>query len=586
MANLRQLLDKLPIDDEIIRRIPVPGLQGDCILEIDTTRGVSEAAPTSPLEALQRRNTPVLGDIVDGLRRGAGDEKVKGLIAHTAGATLTLAQADELRAAVVAFRESGKPCVAWSESFGEFGPGMAQYLLASAFDEIWLQPTGDVSFYGARATGTFLREALDKLGVVPQFAGRKEYKSAADMFTQNSFTDANREQVQAIVDSVVDSVIDEVATARDLRPEAVREAVEAGPLTPQQAVEAGLIDKVGYRDEAHAAIRVRVEDRSEHPAALRFVERYGSKSGIPGAPKGPAFRRGKRPVIAVIHASGPIHLGRGSGTSPFAGTSIGSDSLGAALRHAVKEEVAAVVLRVNSPGGSAVASDAIRREVHQVRAEGIPVVASMGDVAASGGYYIAMPASEVVAGAHTLTGSIGVIAGKLVTAPAWQRIGVHSDTVSNGRYAQIFSSAKQFDEQEWEVLNNILDRVYDDFVSRAAEDRGMALEKLEPLAHGRVWTGRDAHAHGLVDHIGGLSTAIDRACIILGVRRDSVDVQAMPKLSPFDRFLPTDNSDAPSAGGVSGAMFGEGVDIVDRALARLGVKPTGLLTAYGLPTLR
>lgn len=582
MANLRQLLDKLPIDDDVLRRVPVPGLQGDCILEIDATRGVHESAPTSPLEALQHRNTPALGDVVDGLRRGVTDDRVKGLIAHTAGDRLTLAQADELRAAVVAFRASGKPCVAWSESFGEFGPGMAQYLLASAFDEIWLQPTGDLGFMGARITGTFLRGALDKMGVVPQFAGRKEYKSAGDTFTQHGYTEPNREQMQAIVDSVVESVVEEVATARHLRVQAVRAAVEAPPMTPEQAVEVGLIDKIGYRDEAHASIRERINDPEEHPAQLRFVERYGHKSSVPGATKVSSMRRGKRKVVAVVHAQGTIHLGRSSGESPLSGTSIGSDSLGAALRHAVKEEVDAVVLRVNSGGGSAVASDAIRREVLQVKEAGIPVVASMGDVAASGGYYIAMPATEVVAGTHTLTGSIGVIAGKLVTGAALTRIGVDSDTVSNGRFAQIFSAAKAFDEEEWAVLEGILDRVYDDFVTRAADDRGMPLEQLEPLAHGRVWTGADAHANGLVDHLGGLSTAIERACILLGVRRDSVDVQAMPKLSPFDRFLPTDNSDAPSAG----AFFGEGIDVVDRALLKLGLPGTGILTAPWVPTLR
>lgn len=582
MANLRQLLEKLPIDDEILRRVPVPGLQGDCILEIDATRGVHESAPSSPLEAIQMRNTPALGDVVDGLRRGATDDKVKGLIAHTAGGSLSLAQADELRAAVVAFRESGKPCVAWSESFGEFGPGMAQYLLASAFDEIWLQPTGDLAFFGASAQGTFVREALDKLGVVPQFSGRKEFKSAGDMFTENGFTEANREQHQAMVDSVVGAVVEEVAAARHLRVEAVRAAVDAPPMTAEEAVEAGLVDKVGYRDQAHASIRERINDSPAHPAQLRFVERYGHKSSVPGAPKVPGLRRGKRPVIGVIHAQGPIHLGRSSGRSPFAGTSIGSDSLGAALRHAVKEEVAAVVLRVDSPGGSAVASDAIRREVLQVREAGIPVIASMGDVAASGGYYITMPASEIVAGAHTLTGSIGVIAGKLVTSGAWQRIGVHSDTVSNGRFAQIFSSAKQFDDEEWQVLNTILDRVYDDFVARAAEDRNMPVEQLEPLAHGRVWTGRDAQARGLVDQLGGLSTAIDRACVLLGVRRDTADVQEMPKLGPLDRFLPTDNSDAPSAD----VIFGEGVDVVDRLLGKLGLSATGLLSAPSLPKLR
>lgn len=566
--DFSDLLRHLPIDDKLLRRLPVPGLHGSCLLEIDLTRGVLEVAPSSPIEALRRRHSPGLRTLVDGLREAASDPKVVGLIAHAGGTQVGLTQADELRRAVLDFRRSGKPTLAWSESFGEITSGMAAYLFASAFEQIWLQPTGDLGMSGVALEPAFLRGAFDKLGIEPQFAQRYEYKSAADTYMAESLTEPHREMLARIADSLLDGVLTDVAAARSLPLERVREAVDQAPLTAAQALEFGLVDHLGYRDEAFAAMRARLGD-AEEETELRFVERY--RKNLPGVAS--VTHRG-RPVVAVVRADGAIHLGRSGRGGPMGGHSIGSDTLGAALRAVGRDDdVKAVVLRIDSPGGSYVASDAVRREVLNLRESGRPVIASMAGVAASGGYFIAMPCTEIVANPATLTGSIGVLAGKLVVAGGLSRLGINREIVSAGANAAMFSGQRPFDEEQWRKLDQWLDLVYADFTAKAAHDRGMPLERLEPLARGRVWTGADAAERGLVDHLGGLERALERACEAAGLDRDGVEARVLPKFGPLDRFSPADNSDTPAA-----AFLGEGVSFVDQARAALGLDQQGVLT--------
>src|SRR5215213_3857991 len=440
------------------------------LLELDLSRGLQEAPPASPLEAVRGMHVPSLRVVVEALRRAARDEHVVGLVAHVGAKQPTLAQSGELRAAVADFRAAGKPAACWSESFGELGPGNVGYHLATGFDEIWLQPSGDVGLVGITAEAVFVRDALDKLGVQTQLGQRYEYKTAADTLLRSSMTEAHREMVTRLVESATGSVIRDVAAARGLSEEEVRSLVQTAPVSPQDALDRGLIDRIGYRDEAYDELRRRLGE-----VELRYVERYGK--GALSQARAAVSRRGK-PVVALIHAGGPIHLGRSSST-PWSGRSIGSDSLAAALRSAASEDaVKAVVLRVDSPGGSYVASDTIRREVLALRRSGRPVIASMANVAASGGYFIAMPADRVVASPGTLTGSIGVLAGKQVIRETLERVGVRREQVGMGRYADMFSTNRPFDDDEWSRLEGWLDRVYDDFTQKAAEDRGLPLEQL------------------------------------------------------------------------------------------------------------
>ncbi|HLN76925.1 MAG TPA: signal peptide peptidase SppA [Nocardioidaceae bacterium] len=535
------------------------------LLELDLTRGLIESPPASPLEAFRAVHVPSLRGVVEALRRAAVDDRVAGLVAHVGARQPTLAQSHELRAAVATFRASGKPTVCWSESYGEMGPGNVGYHLASAFDEVWVQPSGDVGLVGVTASAVFLRDSLDKLGVQPQFGQRHEYKSAADTFLRSSMSDANREMVTRLVGSAMETLVRDVAAGRGLDEAAVRDAIDAAPLSADEAVAHRLVDRIGYRDEVYADLRGRLGE-----VELKYVDRYG-KGGL--AQAGASVTRRHRPAVAVVHAAGPIHLGR-SRSTPLSGRSVGSDSIGTALRAAASDDsVRAVVLRVDSPGGSYVASDAIRREVLALRRTGRPVIASMANVAASGGYYIAMPADRVLASPGTITGSIGVLAGKQVIREMLERVGVRRESVAAGRYADMFSTDRPFEENEWKRLETWLDRVYDDFTSKAAEDRGMPVENLRAVARGRVWTGADALVHGLVDELGGIERAVQVACDRAGVDRGEVELRTMPKTTPIERFMPVQNSESPAA-----ASFGDGVPLLDRLFAAAGLASYGVLS--------
>jgi protease-4 len=538
-------------------------------LELDLSRGVVETPSATPLRAVGARPVPALQGLLAALRQAERDRHVVGLVAHVGQRPISLALSSELRDAVTRFRRSGKPAVAWTESFGELGTGNVGYHLATAFDEIWLQPSGDVGLTGVVARAVFLRDALDRLGVEPQLGQRHEYKTAADTFLRSSMSDAGREMAHRLAESATETIVADVAAARELDPAAVRAIVDRAPLTANEALESGLVDRLGYRDEVYASLRSRLGE-----TRLLYLERYGRRSERRGMVRRTLTAR-NRPVVALVSAAGPIHLGRAA-SFPWGGPNTGSDTLGSALRAVGRDpSVRAVVLRVDSPGGSYVASDAIRREVLELRAAGRPVIASMATVAGSGGYYIAMPCDVVVASPATLTGSIGVLAGKQVIRDALGRAGVGVESEAVGAHAEMFSSQRAFTEEEWDRLQRWLDEVYADFTSKAAADRGMPVEELRDVARGRVWTGADAVARGLVDRLGGLDEAVDIACERAGLRRDEVDVRALPHVSLVRRLRPPESSDHPAAAYAAPSEQA----LLTGALAALGLPPaTGVLT--------
>ena len=535
-AALEGLLARIPLSDKI------PGAPGEkVLLELDLSRGLAEAGPSNPIEAIRALRTPLLRTLIEHLRKAQSDDSVVGLIGVMYGGGLTHSQSDELRAAVHAFRESGKPAIAFSAAFGELMAGNVGYHLATAFEEIWLQPASGVGVYGFTAEGTFLRGTFDKVGIEPQFGQRHEYKTAADTFMRTGLTEANREMLTRLVESATEQLVTDIAAGRGIPVEAAQDALAAAPLTAEEALERGLIDHIGYRDEAYAAVRARVGDPDP---TLRYVERHGVSKFSAVLQQFPAAS--SKPAVAVVEAIGAINTGHA--TPGPGGRSIGSDSLGAVLRAAAKDKnVKAVVLRIDSPGGSAVASDSIRRDIQQVRAAGKPVVASMASVAASGGYYIAMPCNTIVASPGTITGSIGVLAGKFVIRETLEKIGLGRELIAGSPRAAMFSSQQPFDEEEWAVLDAWLDRIYADFTAKAAHDRGMPVEDLRAVARGRVWTGADAHERGLVDVLGGVSTAIDEACRFLGAERGDIQVLPFPKPHPLAAFQPPESSESVSA---------------------------------------
>ncbi|GAB2681865.1 signal peptide peptidase SppA [Thalassiella azotivora] len=548
------------------------------LLELDLTRRLLEDPPVAPLDKLAARQATVLRRAVDALEHAAADERVAGVVAHVGTHQPTLAQSAELRAAVRAVRDAGKLTVCWSEAYGpELGAGNAGYHLATAFEQVWLLPSGGIGLVGVSASAVLLRDALDKLGVRTQIGQRHEYKTAADTFTQRELTEPHREMLASLAGSATDTLVSDVAAARGLDADAVRQALAAAPLTAPDALDRGLVDHLGYRDDVYAAVRERLGE-----VRLQYLDRYAA--GAERARWGASLLHRHRPVVGVVQVSGPIHLGRSRPSTPLTGPSTGSDTVGAALRAAARDDdVEAVVLRVDSPGGSYVASDAIRDDVLRLRSLGKPVVASMANVAASGGYFVAMPADEVLASPGTVTGSIGVLAGKQVLRETLERVGVRVEGVSAAPHADMFSAQRPFDDEEWSRLEAWLDQVYADFTGKAAHDRGMAVDRLEPLARGRVWTGADAARHGLVDTLGGLSVAVDAACRRAGVRRPAARVRPMPHVGLVERLTPPENSESPaavvrSAGDgslLAGAVGGWGVE---QLLARTGLAPHGALS--------
>ena len=540
------------------------------VLEIDLDRGVLRSVPDNPLQALQAINAPTMGVLTRALRQAATDDRVKGLVLHIGSCPLSAAQVDELGLALSTFSQT-RPTIAYAESFGELASGMLAYRLATACQEIWLQPSGSLVLGGAHLDLVLLRGGLEKLGVEPEFSWRKEYKTAAEQYAAREISDANRERMQRIADSVVDETVAVVAQRRRLSSDTVREAVDQGPIKPDQAVELGLVDKIGYRDEVYQTVRERWGEQTRLQYAGRYagsltsalVEKVGSH----------------KDAVALVDVFGPIVTGRATPSSPLGGRA-GSETVCDHLRQAQRDpQVKAVVLTVSSPGGSYTASDTIRREVLRTIQLGKPVVASMGDMAASGGYFVSMGADEIVANPSTLTGSIGVFAGKMVTQGLYDKLGLVREDVHSGALAGMFAGNRGFTEEQWRLLDAWLDDVYADFTRKAATDRGMELDELEPLARGRVWTGADAVQRRLVDHLGGRELAVERACALAGLNRDQVQLKPVPLVGVLERLRPAESSEQP--GGLSSAAS---LDLATpEGLARrlghlLGLETAGVLT--------
>jgi protease-4 len=538
------------------------------ILELDLTEGIVEAAPADPLSAILSMRRTHLRDVLDGLRRARTDPRVRALIVKV-GSGVGLAMAQELRDSVRAFRNAGKLTVAWAETFGETGHGTVPYYLATAFDRIYLQPSGDVGLTGVSLEEPFFRNALDKVGVAPRFAKRHEYKTMANTFMESSYTPEHEEMSRRLVTSIGEQIVAGIAETRGLTEDRVRELIDSGPLLAAEALEAGLVDRLGYRDEVYADAR----DAAGDDAQLRYVGRYQRTHTLT-----PRLPHPKQDVVALIQGHGQIRLGR-SGRSPVPGqgNAMGSDTIGTAFRAAVRDDrVKAIVFRVNSPGGSAVASDAIWREVVLARKAGKPVVVSMGNLAASGGYYVSMAADTIVAQPGTLTGSIGVVVGKPIVSDLLDRLGIGLGSVEDGAHARMFSATRDFTASEWERINASLDRIYDDFTAKVAEGRDMTRDRVHELARGRVWTGADAHAHGLVDELGGLDVAIDTARKKAGLASDA-PVRSFPHTSPLDRLRPPDSSEDRTAAGVRFDAWGPLAGLA----TRLGLPAAGPLTLPG-----
>jgi protease-4 len=551
------------------------------ILELDLSEGIVDASPTDPLSAILSMRRTHLRDVLDGLHRARADARVRALIVKISSG-VGLAMAQELRDAVRAFRDAGKLTVAWAETFGETGHGTVPYYLATAFERIYLQPTGDVGLTGVSLEEPFFKGALEKAGVTPRFAKRHEYKTMANTFMERAYTREHEEMSARLVASIGEQITSGVAEGRGLTEDQVRELIDRGPLLGGEALDAGLVDRLGYRDQVYADIRREVSGDARSGAGLpvdglepmlRYVARYHRTHAL-----AQRLPRAKHGVVALIQGHGQIRLGRsGRGPVPGQGSAMGSDTIGAAFRAAVRDDrVKAIVFRVNSPGGSAVASDAIWREVVLARRAGKPVIVSMGNLAASGGYYVSMAADTIVAQPGTLTGSIGVVVGKPVVSDLLDRLGVGMGSVEDGAHARMFSTTRDFSDSEWERVNASLDRIYDDFTAKVADGRNMSREQVHKLARGRVWTGADAKANGLVDELGGLDLAVELARKKAGLAADA-PTRVFPHTSPLDRLRPPESSEDRTAAHTRFEAWGPLTGLA----GRLGLPAAGPLTLPG-----
>jgi protease-4 len=511
------------------------------LLELDLTRALVETEPEDPVGKLRSRGRPRLKATLRALHEAGADPRVVGLIARVGDIAMPIAIAQELRDAVTVFAASGKPAVAYAETFGESANGVVPYLLATGFSEIWLQPSGELGLIGVAAEVTFLRGALDKAGIEPQLDKRYEYKNAADRIMNDGFTEAHRESMDRLAESVWDTVVAAITSSRGITAEALSERVDNAPISPDEALEAGLIDRIGYRDEAYADLRRRVGAE----ATLRFADRWTPRRPVPKRVVTAVTKR-RAGAVALIEGHGAIVTGR-SRRMPFQGPVMGSDTVAAAFRAAREDDrVRAVVFRVDSPGGSAVASDTIWREVVVTREAGKPVVVSMGTMAGSGGYFVACPADVIVAQPSTLTGSIGVFGGKAVVSQLTERLGFATDAVARGRHARMFSARIGFSDDERERLSVWLDAVYDDFVRKVASGRSMERDAVHQIAKGRVWTGADAAGNGLVDSLGGLRDALRIARERAGLAADA-PMRPAVRVPLLARLTPPSSSEDPRA---------------------------------------
>jgi protease-4 len=496
------------------------------VLEIDFERGVVEYVPDEPVGRFLLKGFYVLRDVTEALDRAAGDRRVVGLVARVGASRMGMAQIQELRDAVTAFRGKGKPAIAYAETLGEFGPGNGAYYLATAFDRIYLQPSGSVGLTGLISRTSFVRGTLDKLGILPRVARREEYKTFVNRVTEKKYTEAHREANRSILASLFGQILKAISEARTLPAEEVRSLADRGPFLGREAVEANLLDGLAYRDEVYETVKQMTGEE------VRFLD-LADYSGRVGK------RREPGEAVALIYGVGGIRRGR-SRYDPVSGRFLlGPDTVAGAFRSAVEDgEVRAILFRVDSPGGSHVASDTIWREIVRARQAGKPVVVSMGNVAGSGGYYISMAADGIVAQPGTLTGSIGVFAGKMVTTSFWEKVGVSWDEVHTSENADMWSWTTDYSARQWGRVQGILDRIYDDFTEKAAAGRRMPVEKVLKAAKGRTWTGEDAKALGLVDELGGFPAAIRMAREAAGIPAGTpIRLKVFPERRPSWRIL-------------------------------------------------
>jgi len=459
-------------------------------LVLDLEGDVPERLPAEiPIPILQDQTSLSLAQVWDTFRRAATDSRIRGVLFEPHGLDIGWGKMEEIHDQIVQFRKSGKPVITYLRS-----PTAREYYLASATDKIFLAPEDSLDLKGLAAESMYFKQTLDKLGVKAEVIHAGKYKDAGDVLTQTSMSPETREVLNAVLDQYYGNLIATVAEGRKKQPDAVRALMDDGPFLARDAVSDGLVDSLGYEDQAEGEMQSRLK-QSE-------LKKISGKAYVKGAAPAGGGRR-----IALIVGQGTISAGSGNETADdesFTGTGF------IKLLKQVENDpsIQGVIMRIDSPGGDAVASDDILHEAQNLSKKK-PMVISMGDTAASGGYYVAVTGDPIIAYPNTLTGSIGVIFAKFTLHGLFEKVGVDEQLLTRGRYADIESASVPLSDAARQKLTGQIDAFYHAFVSHVAEGRKKPFDQIEPLAQGRVWVGAQAKANGLVDQLGGLDRAIE-----------------------------------------------------------------------------
>ena len=535
-----------------------PDLPDRMVLSLRLNTGVVETRSGGPFALFDRGGPHTMREVLGALQKAAADDRVAGIAVELGRTRVNVAQAQELRDAIIKFRNAGKFAVAFADAFGAIGNGTIEYFLATSFDEIWMQPSGELAITGLSVELPFAAEALDSIGVTAKFGQRHQFKSAPETFTRRSMSEPARRNLQRLLNGWFDQVVDGVAEGRGLTRDAAVAAVDASPLLAAEAQDSKLIDTLGYWPAFEEAVEARSGDAED--VSLR---RYIAEGDMPHS---------EGPKVALIYGLGPI-VAVESGDPFDEGGYFAAYTAERAILDAIDDnDVKAILLRVDSPGGSYVASDTVFNALMRARARGKPVVVSMAGTAASGGYFVAMAADSVVAQAGTVTGSIGVYAGKFVTNELWSELGIAWQSVSVGKHAEMWSPFRDYSPSAEARLDAMLDFVYRDFTAKVADRRNLDAAQVDAAARGRIWTGEDAVETGLVDKLGGLNVAIGAVKETLGLKpEDEIALHEFPKpRSPFERLIAAVADEEESIGAVLVGLLGLRSVFADVLEDRLG----------------
>ncbi len=466
------------------------------VLTLDLRNGYSDQAASTGPEVLFGESVGFI-DVIAKLDAAASDDQVKGLFIRSSEFGIGSARAEEFRDAFLNFKAADKFIIAHSQ--GNYGGGPSTYRAIASADEIWAQPGTDLIASGLALETLFLKGLFDNISVTPEFEALYEYKNAPNTYEEETYTEPHRLAMTELAESLWNISLSDIATDRGMSVAQVRAALESSPMSAETMVEMNLATALGWPEDALDAALARAGENSISIGISSYEE--------PTSPFG-------SPVIAVVGGQGPIVTGDAGGSFFQEGNGFASDTIAEAILDAGRDEdVEAIVFRVDSPGGSPSASDQIWRAIERIQEEEQkPVIVSMASVAASGGYYVSTGADWIIANRTTITGSIGIFGGKFAIEEGLARIGINAESIKvGGTFTGAFSTMEAFTDEQRSMVRAWLERGYDRFTTLVAEGRGLSLSQVDAVARGRVWSGEDALGNGLVDELGGLTTAIRKA---------------------------------------------------------------------------